>query len=66
MNMNMNMNISDSLELTYPIIKQTESFTNVCAHNNVCNFSFTIPTTSGIGIGIEELFQVAITQEVTV
>ena len=49
------MNISDSLELTYPIIKQTEHFTDICAHNNVYNFSFTIPTTSGIGIGVVEI-----------
>ena len=44
---------SNSLEMTYPIVKQTEPYTDVCAQQNLCNF--TMPTTSGIGIGVIEI-----------
>jgi len=45
----------NQIEMNYPIAKQTELYTDVCAQQNVYNFTFTMPTTSGIGIGLVEI-----------
>ena len=49
------MVVLDQVKMNYPIVKQTELFADVCDQQNICNFTFTMPTTSGIGIGVIEI-----------
>ena len=49
------MDILEQVEMNYPIVKHAELNDDVYAQQNICNFTFTMPTTTGIGIGVIEI-----------